>query len=648
MPVTKSYGSWTSPVSAAMLVSKGAKLQDAWVTADDAVYWLESRPREAGRFVIMRWDPDSDSGVEINPAPFYARTRVHEYGGAPVAVVGDTVYFSHYKDHRLYQAKPGSAPEPLTPAAKMRYADLVWDSARSRLIGVREDHRESDIFAVNTLVAIDPAQPDTGTILAEGYDFFMAPRVSPDGTKLAWVSWNHPNMPWDGTELWVGTFGADGRLADARLVAGGMEESVVQPLWAPDNTLHFISDRTGWWNLYRLKGDQIEAILPMEAEFSGPAWQLGLATYAFAGGDIVAIVAQNGTDQLLRINPDTREVQRLGESYAVFRNVTANAGRLVTIAASPTQSPVVLSYDLGTHTETVVKSAGERPLADADISIPEAVEFPTERGLTAHAWYYAPKNQGFQAPAGEKPPLIVFSHGGPTGQSFPVFSLALQYWTTRGFAVVDVNYGGSAGYGRAYRNRLYGNWGLNDVEDCTNAALYLADQGLADPKRLAIRGGSAGGYTTLACLTFRDVFAAGASYYGVSDLGALARETHKFESRYLDRMIGPYPEDKAVYDARSPLMHADQITNPIIFFQGLDDKIVLPNQAEEMVDQLKQNHIPVAYIPFDGEGHGFVQADTIIRAQEAELYFYAQIMGIPLEEAIDPVAIWNWPNKSQD
>ncbi len=646
MPVIKSYGSWTSPVSAAMLASKSTRIQDAWVTADDTVYWLESRPQEAGRFVLMRWDPKSQSGIEVNPAPYNARTRVHEYGGAPAAFVGDTVYFSHYQDHRLYRVTRGSPPETLTPAAKMRYADLVWDNTRSRLIAVREDHSESDIFAVNSLVAIDPAHPDTGAILADGRDFFMAPRVSPDGTKLAWVSWDHPNMPWDGTELWVGTFGTDGRIADAQLIAGGLEESVVQPLWALDNTLHFISDRTGWWNLYRLKDHQIEAILPMEAEFSGPAWQLGLSTYAFLGDEIVAIVAQNGTDQLLRINPSTREVQRLAESYAVFRQVTANAARVVTIASSPTQSPVVLSYDLKTQTETVVKSAGERPLADEDISIPKAVEFPTERGLTAHAWYYAPKNHEFEAPAGEKPPLIVFSHGGPTGQSFPVFSLALQYWTTRGFAVVDVNYGGSAGYGRAYRNRLYGNWGVNDIEDCTNAALYLADNRWADPKRLAIRGGSAGGYTTLACLTFRDVFAAGASYYGVSDLGALARETHKFESRYMDRMIGPYPKAEAIYDARSPLMHADQIKNPIIFFQGLDDKIVLPNQAEEMVSQLRTNHIPVAYIPFDGEGHGFVQADTIIRAQEAELYFYAQIMGIPLDEQMEPVTIWNWPQES--
>lgn len=523
----------------------------------------------------------------------------------------------------------------------MRYADLVWEHGRQRLIAIREDHTDSDIQAVNTIVAIDPESGSTGTVLVEGADFYLYPRISPDGKKLAWIQWNHPNMPWDGTELWVGDLNDHG-VSHAERVAGGLDESVVQPVWSPDGTLYFVSDRSNWWNLYRWDdGKAVPIIAPMAAEFGQPNWQIGTANYGFLGDDIIAFYSQNGSDQLVRIHPRSGEMTPMNSDYTVYAQVRTNAKRAVLFAASATEPRALVSWDPEKGFQ-VMKASGEVPIGSEDISVPQAIEFPTENGLTAHAFFYPPRNHQFQAPVGDKPPLIVFSHGGPTGNTVAVFSLAIQYWTTRGFAVVDVNYGGSTGYGRAYRNRLYDAWGLVDVADCTNAARYLARQGLVDENRLAIRGGSAGGYTTLACLTFTDAFHVGASYYGVSDIGALARETHKFESRYMDKLVGPWPEAAEVYHARSPIMHAEQLTRPVIFFQGLDDKIVLPNQADLMVQSLKDRGIPVAYLTFEGEGHGFVQAENVIRAQEAELYFYAQILGIDLSDAIEPVPIDHW------
>lgn len=639
------YGSWTSPISAEMLTSQATRMVDAWLTEDNALYWIEVRSQEGGRFAVMRLREGEKEPMQVTPAPYSVRTRVHEYGGSPLAIVGETLFFSNYGDHRIYRQRPGEDPQPITAPAKMRYADPIWDSERDRLIAIREDHTTSDIQAVNALVAIDPEAGGTGQVLVQGYDFYLYPRLSQDGRRLAWICWNHPNMPWDGTELWVADVTPEGDVVNAVQVAGGPEESVIQPAWSPEGDLYCVSDRTGWWNLYRVTDGGLEAITDQAVEYGQPNWQIGTMNYAFYGEQILAFYGDKGYDHLVLINPKTRQQAAIDLPYTVMGQICANRYRAVFFAGSPTEPWALVSLDPGTGSTTVIK-ASSRPLLDVeDISIPEAIEFPTERGRTAHAFFYPPKNHRFAAPEGEKPPLLVFSHGGPTGQTEALYGLGMQYWTTRGFAVVDVNYGGSTGYGREYRNRLYDSWGLLDVEDCTNVALYLAEEGRVDINRLAIRGGSAGGYTTLACLTFRDVFHVGASYFGVSDIGALARETHKFESRYMDKLVGPWPEAESTYQARSPVFHAEKLTSPVIFFQGLDDKVVLPNQAELMVESLRERGIPVAYLPFEGEGHGFVRAENVIRAQEAELYFYAQIMGIDLTERIEPVAIHNWPQR---
>lgn len=636
------YGAWPSPVSAEMVASKSVSMSNVLLTEDNRLYWVESRPEEGGRHVVMRLGPSETEPRELTPAPYNVRTRVHEYGGMPYTVDGEVLYFSHYADHRLYRQVPGGSPEPVTPEAPMRYADPVWDGTRSRIVAVREDHTMSDIAAINTIVAVDPAQGTVGTVLAEGWDFYMYPRISPNGRQMAWICWNHPNMPWDGTELWIANIGDDGKLSGHQRVAGGPNESIFEPSWSPDGVLYFVSDRTGWWNIYRFHNGSTEAVTEMTVEFGQPNWGFGMSTYGFAGDDIVATYSNDGYGHLVRIDPATLAVNEISCPYSAFSEVRANNERAVFLAGSPEEPQALVSLDAGRDSLSVVQAEGVRAIDAVDTSIPQAIAFETTRGQTAHMWFYPPKNHAYTGPAGEKPPLIVFNHGGPTSHSAATLKLTIQYFTTRGFAVADVNYRGSTGYGRAYRRLLNESWGIVDVEDCCNAAQYLAREGLVDGQRMAIRGGSAGGYTTLACLTFRDVFAAGASYYGVSDLGALARETHKFESRYMDKMVGPWPDAKDVYEARSPIAHMDQARSPIIFFQGLDDKIVLPNQAEMMVDELRRRGVPVAYLAFEGEGHGFRRADTIIRTLEAELYFYAEIMAIPLAEPVTPVPIANW------
>jgi dipeptidyl aminopeptidase/acylaminoacyl peptidase len=635
------YGSWPSPVSVDMLAAKGASLSDVRLMSDNQLYWLQSPPEEGGRYVVMR-QAGPGAGIEaVTPPGFNVRTRVHEYGGAPFAVDQDTVYFSNFDDNRIYRQPLGSQPVPLTDDGAMRYADLVVDSRRRALVAVREDHTHSDIHAVTAIVQIPLSNPTREQVLIQGADFYMAPRISPDGRHMAWICWNHPNMPWDGTELWVADLTEDGGLGPAQRVAGGVDEAIYQPAWSPGNTLYFVSDRTGWWNIYRWSGSQVTAVTSREAEFGEPYWVFGLSSYGFFGTNIVAVATDNDVDHLLVIDAKSTDIREMDTPYNSYSYVNANEWGAAFLAGSGRRSTALVRL---TADDTLVEVQGEDPpIGLEDISVPEALVYPTTDGQTAHLWYYAPANARVVGPADEKPPLIVFNHGGPTSRSTGVFRVAVQYWTSRGFAVVDVNYRGSSGYGRAYRRLLNQSWGIVDVEDCCNAALYMAGRGLADPERMAIRGGSAGGYTTLACLTFRDVFSAGASHFGVSDLSLLARETHKFESRYLDSMIGPWPETKERYDARSPLMHMAQVKRPLIFFQGLDDKVVLPNQAELMVEDLKSRGVPVAYLAYPGEGHGFRRAENIIKTAQAELSFYAQVFGIELAEAIDPVHIFNWP-----
>jgi dipeptidyl aminopeptidase/acylaminoacyl peptidase len=639
------YGSWKSPVSAKSLVANAVAL-DQIALDGDVTYWVESRPSEGGRSVVVRRDARGKT-TDVTPQPFNARTRVHEYGGRSYVVSGETAYFANFADQRVYRVAPGGQPEPVTPEGAMRFGDFVVDEQRKRLLCVREDHTASDREAVNTLVSLrlEAANDEGGVVLVEGNDFYTTPRLSPDGARLCWLTWNHPNMPWDGCELWVAELDADGAPGERRKIAGGLEESIFQPTWGPDGSLYFVSDSSGWWNLYRWRGDRATNLLRRKAEFGVPQWALGMSTYAVISDTrLVCAWTSRGVWRLGALETATGALTPFDLPYSAISGVQANATRAVFLAGSPTQEAAVVELNLKTKRHRTLRESRKSALDPALISIPRAMEFPTEDGLTAHGFYYPPRNPAYRAPSGEKPPLLVLSHGGPTSAVTNILTPRYQYWTSRGFAVLDVNYGGSTGYGRAYRQRLNGRWGIVDVDDCVNGARYLAARGLADPQRLAIRGGSAGGYTTLAALAFRDTFAAGASHFGVSDLEALARETHKFESRYLDGLIGPYPARKDVYRERSPIHYVNRIAAPMILLQGLEDRVVPPSQAELMVAALTKKGLPVAYLAFEGEGHGFRRAETIMRAQEAELCFYSRIFGFALSEQIAPVEIVNAPD----
>jgi dipeptidyl aminopeptidase/acylaminoacyl peptidase len=637
-PQVAPYGSWKSPITSDLIVAGTIRLGQVIPDGED-LYWIESRPAEGGRQVIVHRSPDRRT-ADVTPAPFNARTRVHEYGEGDYTVQGGVVYFANFADQRIYRQEAGGPPTPLTPAADLRYADAVVDP-RGRLICVREDHTAAGREPANTLVSI-PLDGGAGRVLISGSDFYSTPRLSPDGSRLAWLAWNHPNMPWDGTELWVTDLGPDGNLGRAERVAGGPAESVFQPEWSPDGTLHFVSDRTGWWNLYRYRGGAVEPLCPMEAEVGRPQWVCGMSTYAFGrDGRIFCAYNQRGTWHLAGIDPGTGRLEPIEAPYTEIASLRAAGDRLVFVAGSPAEPTAVVRLDPATGRAEVLRRSTTLAIDPGYISVPQAVEFPTEGGRTAHAFYYPPHNRDFTAPAGERPPLLVRSHGGPTSAASAVLHPEYQFWTSRGFSVLDVNYGGSTGYGRAYRQRLDGAWGIVDVDDCVNGARYLAERGLVDPGRLAIRGGSAGGYTTLCALTFRSFFRAGASHYGVSDLEALARDTHKFESRYLDRLVGPYPERRDLYRERSPIHFTERLSCPVIIFQGLEDKVVLPNQAERMVAALRAKGLPVAYVPFAGEQHGFRRAENIKRALDGELYFYSRIFGFKLAEPVEPVPIEN-------
>lgn len=639
-PQTAPYGSWKSPITSDVIVAGTVSLDQVALDGDD-VYWLEGRPEEAGRYVVVRRSPDGKVN-DVTPAPMNARTRVHEYGGGSYTVADGVVYFSDFADQRIYRHRHGEKPEPLTPIGKMRYADYEMDRRRNSLVCVREDHGASEREAVNTIVRVSLDGNDAGTVLVSGHDFYSTPRLSPDGTKLAWLMWNHPNMPWDGTELWMAELDENGASQNSQRVAGGETESIFQPEWSPDGELYFVSDRSGWWNLYRWRQNKVEALAPMEAELGRPQWVFGMRTYAFASErEIIFTCTQGGMWHLGRLNTESGAVKSIELPYTEFGSIRAKGSQLYCVAGSPTEMAMVVHVDTDSGKVEPLRRSSSVEIDRGYLSVPEAIEFPTQGGKTAHAFYYQPRNQDFIAHTDEKPPLLVCSHGGPTGSASSVLRLTIQYWTSRGFAVLDVNYGGSTGYGREYRERLKDKWGIVDVDDCVNAARYLVERGGADRQRLAIRGGSAGGYTTLAVLTFRDYFRAGASHYGVSDLAALTDETHKFEARYLDRLIGPYPERKDLYDQRSPIHFTDRLSCPVILFQGLEDKIVLPNQAEMMVDALKAKGLPVAYVPFEGEQHGFRQAKNIKRALDGELYFYSRIFGFELAEAVEPVVIEN-------
>jgi dipeptidyl aminopeptidase/acylaminoacyl peptidase len=638
-----SFGSWASPITVELMLKGTVQMRNQMVRWDgDDLYWSELRPDEAGRIVVCRRIA-AGAISDVTPKGFNARTRVHEYGGGHFAVSGGTVWFTNYADQRLYRQDREGAPRPITPAADVRHADMVVDDRRGRLYAVREDHTVGAKEAVNTIVSLDWSRDRNPITIAEGNDFYSSPKLSPDGNRLAWTTWNHPNMPWDGSELWVSELDADGRVSSSRKIAGGVSESILQPEWSPAGELYFVSDRSDWWNLYRARGEGDEPLCPRAAEFGAPQWVFGMRFYAFAGPDeIVCLYSEPGGTKLARIALNAGTVQQVALIYSSLSNVQSNGRKVALFASSPTLAERVLTIDLATAAQDIVKVSNPAHIDVGSLSLPKAIEFPTEGGLTAHAIYYPPKNQRYEAAPGEEPPLMVRCHGGPTGSAGPTYAFEYQYWTSRGFAVVDVNYGGSSGYGRAYRTRLNGSWGVVDVDDCINAARYLVEQGQADGDRVWITGGSAGGFTVLLSLTKRDFYDAGASHFGIGDLELFIKETHKFESHYVDTLVGPYPERAALYRDRSAIHFADNLKCPVILFQGLEDKIVPPSQAEEFVAVCKQKKLPYAYVAFEGEQHGFRQEKNIRRSIEGELYFVSQIFDLGLADHVEPVKIENF------
>jgi dipeptidyl aminopeptidase/acylaminoacyl peptidase len=637
------YGSWRSPISAELVAAGGVALEEVRV-AGDAVRWLEGRPLEGGRRVVCGAVPGRGSGPEdLTPEGFNVRTRVHEYGGGSWTVHGDSLFFANFDDQRLYRQDPGAPPRPITPEpptpAGHRYADFAITPDGRVLLCVRERHEADGV--VNELVALPTDGSEPPAVLAGGRDFCASPRLSPDGRRLAWLEWDHPNMPWDGTELMVAELSGGVLVGQPRREAGGPDESIFQPEWSPGGTLHFVSDRSGWWNLYRLQDGQLEALAPMQEEFGHPQWVFGLARYAFLPGGRIACIHGLGPLQRLGVLDPDGHLGDLDLPFTAFYppQLRAVGDRLACVAGSPTRDAAVVVIDPAGGQVEVLRQSGDQELDPGYLSVPRQIEFPTEGGRTAYALYYPPANQDHTGPDSERPPLLVTSHGGPTAEVVSLLADGYQFFTSRGIAVVDVDYGGSTGYGRDYRQRLAGRWGIVDVDDCVAAARFLADGGEVDPRRLAIRGGSAGGYTTLCALTFRDQFAAGASYYGVADAEALARDTHKFESRYLDRLIGPWPQAAELYRQRSPIHHTERLSCPVILLQGLEDEVVPPAQAERMAAALDAKGIPHAYLAFPGEQHGFRRAENVKRALEAELYFYSRVFGFELADPVEPVPI---------
>ena len=640
-PALSPYGSWKTPVTAELYATSFIGVNEPALESGQ-FYWKETRPKEGGRYVVVK--PRGAGVLQLTPKGLNVRTTVHEYGGGDYVLHGGKIYFSNFKDQRLYVQGLGSRPRPITPSGvDLRYADGVVDSKRNRMVLVREDHTVKGRQAVNTIVGIDLAMGGPGEVLVSGNDFYSNPRLDPDCSHLAWLTWNHPNMPWEGTELWAGKLGTDGIVKEREKVAGGVQESIFQPEWSPDGTLYFVSDRTGWWNLYRRREDgKVESLHPMEAEFGAPQWAFRERRYGFEDSNsIVCIYVVNGTSHLGRLNTATGKLEDVPTPYTEMFDVLALPGRALLVGGSPTESTSIVTVDLDTGKTKVLRRSIAKTVDEGYVSVPEAIRFPTENGKEAFAFYYPPKNKDYRGPPGEKPPLVVMSHGGPTSATPTTLRYGIQYWTGHGLAVVDVNYGGSTGYGREYRRRLEGLWGVVDVDDCVNAAKYLVRRGDVDGKRVAIRGGSAGGYTTMCAVTFRKFFNAGASLFGISDLEGFDETTHKFESRYNERLVGPYPEKKDLYKERSAINYVDRVSCPLILFQGLEDKIVPPSQSKKFYDAVRKKGLPTAYVAFEGEQHGFRKAENMKRSIELELYFYSRVFGFKPADKIEPVPIAN-------
>jgi dipeptidyl aminopeptidase/acylaminoacyl peptidase len=637
------YGSWPTPVTSELVV-RAAHLPNQVRLDGDEVWWSEMRPEEGGRYAVLRRRPDG-AVDEVLAAPWSARSGVHEYGGGAWWVRDGVLWFVDWATQRLHRVDPGGEPVPLTPEPSvprgLRYADGDVAPEGTTLLCVREEHR-ADGEVVNTIVWLDATEPSDPAVVVEGPDFVSDPRWRADGDAFAWLEWDQPDMPWDAVRLVVDEEG------ERTVVAGGdRRESICQPTWAADGSLWFSSDRTGFWSLHRWTRDSgVEAVLDLRLDIGFPQWVFGERCFALLDdGRVVLTFVADGLDRIAVLEVDGA-VRELDLGITAVSSLEADGDRVVCVAALPTVETHVAGFrlpvgELATPAVEQVVPPRDLGIGPGWWSVPEGIDFPTAGGVTAHALWYPPTNPAVSAPAGALPPLLVVIHGGPTAAARPMLRLGTQYWTSRGFAVVDVNYRGSTGYGRAFRDLLQGQWGVADVEDCVAVARHLADEGLVDPDRLLIRGGSAGGFTTLAALAFHDVFAAGASHYGVADLGLLAADTHKFEARYLDGLVGPWPEARATYDARSPIHHLEGIDRPLAVFQGADDAIVPPNQAELIVEGLRSRGVPVAYVLFEGEGHGFRKAENIRASLDGELSFYAQVLGVdlPVDEGIEPIEL---------
>jgi len=627
-------GSWASPLTTDRIVSSSVNLAEPKIDGTD-IYWLESRPLEGGRQVIVRYKGGDvvANGITKNdviPAPYNARTRVHEYGGGAYDVKHGKIFFCNYADGGIYLVEGDSEPQRVYAAEGKRFADLNYVPPLNAIICVLEDHSQSTEEAVNSLVWFDLDNCNTYQTIASGEDFYASPAVSPNGKHLAWISWSHPDMPWDKTRLWFADIDDTGQTSHSRILLDE-ECSVFQPQWSPDNKLYFSSDeKHGWWNIHRLDGAKIEVLCPLEAEFGLPQWQFGMSTGGFlSAGEMLVCYSQNGSWSLARLCTRTGELQKIrtGQTQIGAINTSTGNGRAIMLASSPTELPGIWLYDSNDRSLDRLASSGSLKTKPEDISVGQPISYPVTGGTQVHAFFYPPASARYRLQDNERPPLIVMSHGGPTAASSNAYSIKVQFWTSRGFAVLDVNYRGSTGYGRDYRQMLNGQWGVADVEDCVAGAQYLVAQDMVDANRLAIRGSSAGGFTTLCALTFHHTFKAGASLYGIGDLETLARDTHKFESRYLDRLVGPYPREQELYRRRSPIHFIDRLNCPVIFLQGLQDKVVPPEQAESMVNALRKKGLMVEYVTFANEQHGFRSSDSIQRAYREELAFYGRVFG---------------------
>ena len=630
------YGSWSSPLRAARIAAGARRLGTPrfW---RGAACWLESRPEQGGRVALMCWQ--SGAARELTPAGANVRSRVHEYGGGEVGSVGGALVYADFAQPGIQCV--GGAPVPGT-LADARYADFAGSPDGRFLLAVEEQHGAGRNEPKNRLVAFDRSRGRRIVVLA-GFDFVSSPRFSPDGRRVACLAWNHPSLPWLGTQLVVLRWGPSGPSGAARSVAGGSAESLFQPEFAPDGRLTVVSDRSGWWNLHQLdERGALRCVCARAAEFGAAQWALGMSSYDFvSASEVLCAFTESGSQRLARLRLDSGRLEPLELPWCEFEGLRVEraSGRALFVAAGARTAPVLCSLDLASGRWQELAHAFDDALAAEDLARPEPIRFGSAGGREAHAFVYRPQSARFEGPAGARPPLVVKSHGGPTGAATPSLRLAHQFWTSRGFALVDVNYGGSTGYGRAYRERLHERWGVVDVEDCAHAALFLAREGLADPARLLASGGSAGGYTTLCLLTFREEFAAGASHYGIGDLEALARETHKFEAHYTDWLVGPWPSASARYRERSPLHHTERLARPVIFFQGLEDRVVPPAQAEAMAGALAARGVRHATVFFPEEGHGFRRADNIRRALEAELWFYGEVLGFRVDSTPAPVPV---------